>query len=109
MVGVVRDFRAASDPEGHPDFESFDGKAPTPGLVAMQLGADGQPEYASHCEATPDKALCRYGQMTTSRAAFDQWYRSTEGVNLPFLASSNFRVDTTLAFTDCGHVTPELL
>ena len=112
---------------GHHDFEAFKGDAPTPGLVAPELGADQKPVYASHCEAVPDRTRCPYGQMTTSRADFDEWYRATPGVNRSYLVylsfiepgqtyaldlfhaerhsyASNFRVDTTLAFTECGQV-----
>jgi fibro-slime domain-containing protein len=85
MIGVVRDFMGANQPGGHPDFEAFDGKGPTPGLLAADLGANRKPVYASHCEAMPERALCPYGQMTTSRADFDLWYRSTDGVNQTFL------------------------
>lgn len=85
LVGVVRDFKGINEPGGHPDFEAFDGKGVTPGLVGALLGMDQKPVYASRCEAAPDKTLCPYGQMTTSQAAFDQWYRNTPGVNLPYL------------------------
>jgi fibro-slime domain-containing protein len=85
LVGIVRDFKGINEPGGHPDFEAFSGKDVTSGLVADVLGVDQKPVYASHCEAMPDKALCPYGQMTTSKAAFDQWYRFTPGVNEPFL------------------------
>jgi fibro-slime domain-containing protein len=85
MVGVVRDFRGAPEPDGHPDFEAFDGKQPTKGLLADRLGADRKPIYASVCELASDNAACPYGQMTTSRERFDQWYRSIEATNLAFL------------------------
>jgi fibro-slime domain-containing protein len=84
MVGIVRDFRLVSDIDGHPDFDAYDGMAPTPGLVADALGADGKPVYASHCESNPDHELCKYGQQTTSREDFDVWYRTTPGINEPF-------------------------
>jgi fibro-slime domain-containing protein len=85
LVGVVRDFKGINEPDGHPDFEAFEGRDVTPGLVESVLGADQKPVYASHCEAMPDKSLCPFGQMTTSRAAFDEWYRFTDGVNEPYL------------------------
>ena len=34
---------------------------------------------------------CPYGQMTTSKAAFDQWYRFTDGVNKPYLLYLQFQ------------------
>lgn len=85
VVGVVRDFKGINEDMGHPDFEAFDGKGVTPGLVAGALGDDQKPVYASLCELMPDKAACPYGQMTTSHADFDEWYRFTDGVNRPYL------------------------
>jgi fibro-slime domain-containing protein len=90
MTAVVRDFRGADEPNGHPDFEAFDGKKPSEGLLAPQLGADRKPVYASHCEANYDKTLCPYGQMTTSAERFGQWYRSTADVNLAYALSLAF-------------------
>jgi len=81
IAGIVRDFTGADVDGGHPDFEAFKGKKPTIGLVENDLGRDRKPVYASHCEAMPDRTLCPFGQMTTSRENFDQWYRSTAGVN----------------------------
>ncbi len=85
VVAIVRDFRGARESNPHPDFEVFDGKKPTPGLVGAMLGSDRKPTYASRCEATSDKGACPYGQMTSSEAAFGQWYRTTAGVNAAFL------------------------
>jgi fibro-slime domain-containing protein len=90
IVGVVRDFKGANEPGGHPDFEAFSGKDATTGLVATDLGTDQKPVYASQCEANFTKASCPYGQQTTSKAAYDQWYRFTDGVNLPFLVYFQF-------------------
>lgn len=90
MMAIVRDFKGINEPDGHPDFEAFDGKGATTGLVAPDLGASRKPVYASHCEASPDKALCPYGQMTTSVADFDEWYRFTDGVNEPFVLYLKF-------------------
>jgi fibro-slime domain-containing protein len=86
MIAIVRDFRGARESNPHPDFEVFDGKKPTLGLVGAQLGSDRKPAYASRCEATFEKAACPDGQMTSSAAAFEQWYRTTAGVNAAFLA-----------------------
>ncbi len=85
IVGVVRDFKGANE-GGHPDFEAYSGTAATTGLVANTLGADGKPVYASQCEKGVKKGgACPYGPQTTTKADFDQWYRVTDGVNLPFL------------------------
>ena len=85
LVGVVRDFKGINELDGHPDFEAFSGRDVTPGLVEVALGTDQKPVYASRCEAMPDKSLCPFGQMTTSKALFDEWYRFTDGVNEPYL------------------------
>jgi fibro-slime domain-containing protein len=86
IVGVVRDFQGANVTGGHPDFEAFTGKTPTLNLVAADLGADRKPVYASMCEAGGMLgAACPYGPETTTAANFDQWYRSTDGVNKPYL------------------------
>ncbi|HXU81487.1 MAG TPA: fibro-slime domain-containing protein [Polyangia bacterium] len=102
LLAVVRDFQGADQPGGHPDFESFRGNEPTPGLVAAMLGADRKPVYASMCEASAGTGgngngrrnrggPCPYGQMTTNQADFDQWYRYTDGVNKPYLLYLNFQ------------------
>jgi fibro-slime domain-containing protein len=94
IIGIVRDFKGAlaaaggaAQPGGHPDFEVFEGRGITRGLVAPDLGADSKPVYASHCETgVPISATCPFGAMTTSKADFDEWYHSSPGVNKPFLA-----------------------
>ena len=90
LLGVVRDFEGATEvPNGHPDFEepTWEGDTPTLGLVANALGMDHKPVYQSQCEATVlgGPVGCPFGQMTTSKARFDQWYRYTANVNLPYL------------------------
>jgi fibro-slime domain-containing protein len=94
MVAVVRDFRGADEAVGHPDFQVFDGKKPTQGLVAAALGPDQKPVYSALCEASFDKSACAYGQMTTSASAFAQWYRNAPGTNLAF------RLDLAFAEND---------
>ena len=89
LVGVVRDFKGADEPGGHPDFQAYSGDAETPGLVEATLGADGKPVYAAHCDAA-DTGGCPYGQQLTDAAAFDQWYRYTQGVNMPYLIYFQF-------------------
>lgn len=89
LVGVVRDFKGADEAGGHPDFQSFQGSEETKGLVGGTLGADEKPVYASGCEAdtTGD---CPFGQQTTSKERFDQWYRFAQGVNRPYLIYFQF-------------------
>ena len=90
LLGVSRDFKGANEPGGHPDFNAnIAGSDVTPHLVADTLGPDQKPVYTSKCEiGNPgSKAECPYGPQTTSKANFDQWYRNTEGVNMPYLVS----------------------
>jgi fibro-slime domain-containing protein len=90
LVGVVRDFKGVNQPDGHPDFESYQGDAETKGLVADTLGADGKPVYASQCEASGPVGDCPYGPETTSKMRFDQWYRFVDGTNKPYLVYFQF-------------------
>jgi fibro-slime domain-containing protein len=87
LVGVLRDFRGANEPGGHPDFESVvDGRT---GLdlnsVSDTLGSDRKPVFNG-----PSKS-------TTTKANFDQWFRDTPGVNktervtLPFVIEASGR------------------
>ena len=91
MVGIVRDVKGKSEPGGHPDFEAFSGAAQTTGLVAVDLGTDQKPVYASKCGAPPAGGnTCPYGQQTTTQANFDEWYRFTKDVNKPYLVYFRF-------------------
>jgi fibro-slime domain-containing protein len=94
IVGVVRDFRAANEPGGHPDFEVFSGWDVTRGIVGRDLGPTGKPVYASKCETAAVTTACPYGRQTTSAQAFDQWYRYTEGLNEPYLIYFEFAPNT---------------
>ncbi|MBX3198857.1 MAG: fibro-slime domain-containing protein [Labilithrix sp.] len=78
LTGLVRDFKAANVAGGHPDFQAYTGAGPTTGLVQRELGADKKPVFASTTGSG------EYGRQLTSRADFDQWYRNTPGVNMPF-------------------------
>jgi len=60
------------------------GGSATTGLVAPALGPDRKPVYASKCEASPDRNACPWGTQTTSKAAYDQWYRTLDGVNMAY-------------------------
>lgn len=88
---LLRDFRHydEGDPTTVPDFENppydigQDG-GPSPGyrgdwfdkeIVSNTLGADGKPVYA---KGDAGQTLTTHG-----RAAFDKWFRTIEGVNLP--------------------------
>lgn len=65
LVGTLRDFHS-----DHPDFER-DVVGEDPGIVEPTLGADGRPVYAGGTTGT-----------TTGAAAFDEWFRDTDGVNV---------------------------
>lgn len=92
IVGVVRDFRGKTEPGGHPDFEAFGGSTPTLSLVAPALGTDKKPVYASLCESSllGGTVGCPYGQMTTNKAFFDEWYRFAPGMNQPYVLYLQF-------------------
>jgi fibro-slime domain-containing protein len=90
LVGVVRDFKGANLPDGHPDFESFNGDPETKGLVGAALGPDGKPVYASKCESSGPVGNCPYGPETTSKERFDEWYRFAPGTNQPYLLYFQF-------------------
>jgi fibro-slime domain-containing protein len=95
VVGVMRDFKGSNEPGGHADFETYSGGAQTTGLLAPDLGADRKPVYASKCEAATvptgtTTADCPYGPETTNKADFDQWYRTTDGVNMAYQISFIF-------------------
>jgi len=81
ILGVVRDFKGVNEPDGHGDFEAFSGKDASKGIVAAMLGADQKPVYTA-MGAFIDP---RNGQQTTTKAAFDQWYRATPKVNKPYV------------------------
>ncbi len=73
---VYRDFLpftySGDGGQGHPDFDYGDTYSAETGLVEPFWGPGGKPVYA-HGDA---------GTVTThGRAAFDQWYRDTPGVN----------------------------
>ena len=67
---VYRDFRGYDLPGGHPDFEHMNGGEK--GIVKSALGGDGKPVY----NGNPKTAT------TTSKARFDEWYRSVPQTNI---------------------------
>jgi fibro-slime domain-containing protein len=88
---IYRDFVALpkNGSVRHPDFEMpypSEDVMPddiTKGLVQTTLGADGKPVYASNCDnASAPAAKCPWGRQLSTKANFDQWYTSTNGVNV---------------------------
>ncbi|MDF3069277.1 MAG: hypothetical protein K0R38_4878 [Polyangiaceae bacterium] len=76
LTGRVRDFKAKEEMGGHPDFEAFSGNDASLGIVEDRLGADQKPVYKPK-----GPMVSSFGQQTTSKERFDQWYRDTDGVN----------------------------
>lgn len=73
LIGIVRDFS-----DNHPDFETFAGSGPSPGIVDLELDADRKPAHAQESAFHG-----QHGQQTTGRANFAQWYRNLP-VNRPY-------------------------
>jgi fibro-slime domain-containing protein len=96
-LAVVRDFKGRNEAGGHSDFEAFYGSAPTKGLVAATLGADDKPVFGAKCDdaAPVTSTACPYNHQVTTKAAFDEWYRTTAGVNRAFAIYFQFEVGAT--------------
>ena len=93
IAGIMRDFKGSTE-GGHPDFETFMGGG-TPGLVGLELDQDSKPVYTAICEVDGNTPTCPSGQETTSKAAFDQWYHITDGVNKAFIIYLEFAPNPT--------------
>ena len=101
LLGVVRDFKGATE-GGHADFEAdIYGGDVTTNLVNMALGMDRKPAYASQCEIGHPGPMgtCPFGAQTTNQANFDQWYHDTAGVNQAYLVSLYFAPQVGGKFT----------
>jgi fibro-slime domain-containing protein len=72
--------RATVGLEPHPDFNTFQGTGLL-GAVQGQLGADGRPVFS--CANATAAGCAAVLTNFTSAQRFNQWYRDTEGVNLP--------------------------
>lgn len=75
FTGIVRDFQFS-----HPDFEAYSGPDASEGIVAEDLGDDGKPVYNTASPNMHNGAYIHpdYGQQTTSKEDFDQWYRTSD-------------------------------
>lgn len=110
LTALVRDFRAAHERNGHPDFQAFAGRVHL-GLVEPELGPDDKPVMADAAgwqlqrdyrdeagrpinpwlvrdgtiEAAREGRIQRTGaRRLTSPERFDQWYRDVPGVNVSY-------------------------
>jgi fibro-slime domain-containing protein len=106
---TYRDFNHSPTATGtkHPDFQSFTGSDPTPGLVAPALGSDGKPVYTGICEVgnlTP--GACPWDEQTTSQASFDEWYSNAHPANLTLVTTMTLDRDGT---TEAYSFTPAQL
>lgn len=72
LTGTVRDFKAAGETGGHPDFESASSALVT-GIVESTLGLDRTPVYA-HGDSS-------FGSIANA-SSFASWYHDVPGVNL---------------------------
>ncbi|MEO8177696.1 MAG: DUF4215 domain-containing protein [Deltaproteobacteria bacterium] len=72
--------RTAAGVRQHPDFNVFQGTGVL-GAVQPQLGADGLPLFA--CGNAAAAGCAAVLTNFTSAANFNQWYRDTNGINLP--------------------------
>jgi fibro-slime domain-containing protein len=106
IAGIVRDFKDATEPGGHPDFEAFAGAGATKGLVNAFLGSDEKPVYTGICETAGNTTTCPYGQQTTSKANFNQWYRTVDGVNQPFVVYLGFESVGNMMTFRCNNFFP---
>jgi|RhiMethySRZTD1v2_1073278.scaffolds.fasta_scaffold05532_7 fibro-slime domain-containing protein len=128
LTGLVRDFRAKTAPNGHPDFQV----APNLGFglyngnIGPMLGADGKPVYTgagwltkTQWKDSGGRAICYRlynpalgdvigvkGGLSTgaisSAASFNQWYNDVPGVNMsqPLTLTLNRQADGTYVFDD---------
>lgn len=87
LLGVLRDFKGKNETDGHPDFESVTGDDRN--MVSLDLGADGKPVY----QGAPNTPT------TNGKAAFDQWFRDTPGVNKRKLYTLPAQVDVATGRT----------
>jgi fibro-slime domain-containing protein len=81
---TFRDFIALPTGGGvkHPDFETYSGAGPTLNMVEAVLGPDGKPVYTGICETNNNIGPCPYGNQSTSKEDYDQWYRDVAGINV---------------------------
>ncbi|MFO0666386.1 MAG: fibro-slime domain-containing protein [Polyangiaceae bacterium] len=105
LTGILRDFKPATDPGGHPDFQ-YDVFGPELGIVAPTLGSDLKPVYNAAAGQIAGGGIPGAPNVhsTHGGAAFDQWYRDTPNVNvrelyvLPVIDENGKQVFDSTAF-----------
>jgi len=87
LIGTLRDFSNwdSKQPQAHPDFNRLNGAETD--IVKHTLGVDGKPVF--NTDKVPKVT------QVESKESFDQWYRTTENVNIEF--------PYTLVLTDNGN------
>lgn len=83
ILGIVRDFKSYPEVGSNPDFEHFAGTSVSKGIVKDELGDDQKPVYSQKLTAPFIDTV--NGQQTTNQDDFDQWYRNTDSINLPYI------------------------
>ncbi len=85
LAGLLRDFKGAAEPGGHPDFETIEGANAglDPGIVQERIGVDKKPVFAGKTKST------------TTQANFDQWFRDAPPVNKTKIVTLPFVVEST--------------
>jgi fibro-slime domain-containing protein len=80
LTGIIRDFKGAGEPGGHPDFQTTIGGLAL-GIVEATLGLDGKPVYNDMQPANGS---------TSGAANFNQWYND-DPINMS--ASHSIQLD----------------
>lgn len=85
---MVRDFKSASDVNGHPDFEAYGGSG-LAGIVEQTLSTDGKPVHVS--EDRNGHTSNKYsGGVLTTPDWFAMWYRDSDPYNVTLRKSLTF-------------------
>lgn len=107
FTAVIRDFKAASEKGGHPDFETYAHSDASVGLIADKLDSEGKPTFADsygydgiggyknaagqrilpalaskNSGDTIGKLTKSTAKQLTSSDVFRQWYRDNASVNI---------------------------
>lgn len=82
LTGILRDFKGATEPGGHPDFQ-YDVFGRELGIVATNLGTDLKPVYNAPAGQIAGMGIGSPNVHSTHGGTlFDQWYHDTANVNI---------------------------